>query len=175
MKVHSVSNQNINTKGLRISYDAEYRLKNAESSFVSALFKTGRLHEGNQFIDILVMKNLSFRIKEKANPFFCIKEPIYLKKVEDNKLRIAATYDGVETDKHMKGDNYNIDIELDNAEEADEAVEKFKDMRSMQRISFIAKLIEDYFVKTKNKAYPTGGKRSSVVSLLMEKYGDIVV
>ena len=70
MKVHNVSNHNINTKGLRICFDAEQRLRNADSALITAFFKAGKAHENNQYIDILVMKNLSCKIKEKANPFF---------------------------------------------------------------------------------------------------------
>jgi len=175
MKVHSVSNQNISTKGLRICYDAESRLRNADASLITALFKVGKANEANQYIDILVMKNLSFKIKEKANQFFCLREPMYLKKASDNKVNIIASYDGVETDEFSKGDKYKVGIELDSVEEAVDAVKKFNDMNGLQRISYIAKLIEDYFVKTKSETYPIGGKRNSVVTLLMDKYGDIVV
>ena len=106
MKVHSIANHNVNTKGLKICYDAEHKLWTSAPSLVTALFKTGRLHEGNQYIDILVMKNLSYRIKEKGNPFFRIKEPIHLKKLSDNKLDISATYDGVPNELYSKGDKY---------------------------------------------------------------------
>ena len=175
MKVHSIANHNVNTKGLKICYDAEHKLWTSAPSLVTALFKTGRLHEGNQYIDILVMKNLSYRIKEKGNPFFRIKEPIHLKKLSDNKLDISATYDGVPNELYSKGDKYNMSVELDTSAAVDEAIDMFKDMRGLQRISFIAKLIDDYFIKTKSEAFPTGGDRESVVTLLMDKYGDIVI
>ncbi len=175
MKVHNVSNHNINTKGLRICFDAEQRLRNADSALITAFFKAGKFHENNQYIDILVMKNLSCKIKEKANPFFCIKEPMHIKRVSDTKINIDGAYDGVETDTHLKGDQYNIGIEFDAPEEADNVINKFKEMHGFQRITYIAKLIEDYFVKTKNEPFPIGGKRESVVTLLMDKYGDIVV
>ena len=175
MKVHSVANHNINAKGLKICYDAEHRLRNADAGMITALFKMGKAHESNQYIDILVMKNLSLKIKEKANPFFCIKEPIHINKLSDNKISIDATYDGVENEFYSKGSKYTMDIELDTVDAAAEAVYKFKGMHGLQRVSFIAKLIEDYFVKTKSEPFPTGGKRDSVVTLLMDKYGDIVV
>ncbi len=175
MKVHSVSNQYINHKGLKISYQAENKLRNADASLISALFKAGKEHENNQYIDILVFKNLAYRIKEKANPFFRIKEPYYLNKVSDTKLNIGAVYDGVDDEVHVKGDKINIGIDFGTPQEADEALYKFNFMKGLQRVSFIAKLIEGQFFKTKSEPLLTNGNRATVVTLLMDKYADIIV
>lgn len=175
MKVHRINNQYINFKGLKISYQAEHKLMNADTSLIAALFKTGKEHENNQYIDILVFKNLAYKIKEKANPFFCIKEPYYLNKISDTKLNIDAVYDGVNDETHLKGDKINIGIDFETSEEMNDAIHKFSFMKGLQRVSFIAKLIEAQFVKTKSEPLPTNGNRAAVVTLLMDKYADIIV
>ena len=173
MKVHSVDNQYINYKGLKISYNAEYKLRNSDPPFVGALFKLGKEHEGNQYIDILVLKNLAYRIKEKGNPFFCIKEPFHLKKISDNKLKLDANYDGVEDEVYKKGDRFYMDFDFETPEEIDEIIDKFSVLRGLQRISFIAKLIENYFVKTKSEHFVNSNKRDNAVTFLMDKYAEV--
>ena len=175
MKVHSVNNQYINHKGLKISYQAEHKLLNADPLLISALFKTGKEHEGNQYIDILVLKNLAYRIKEKANPFFRIKEPYYLNKVSDTKLNIDAVYDGINDEVHLKGDKINIGIDFDTPQEMNDTIRQFNFMNGLHRVSFVAKLIENQFVRTKSAPLPTNGNRAAVVTLLMDKYSDIIV
>lgn len=175
MKVHNLNNQYISSKGLKISYNAEYKLKQADTKMITSLFRMGREHEDNQYVDILVLKNLGFRIKEKANPFFCIKEPFHLRKISDNKLNISAVYDGVEDAAHLKDDKVDIGIDYEEPGRVDEIINNFCFMRRLQKISYVARLLENYFVKAKGVPYPFGGEKDAVITRLMDKYADIVV
>lgn len=174
MKVQSINNQNINHQGLRINYNAEYKLRNSDISVISALFKVGREHETNQYIDILVLKNMSYRIAEKANPFFRIREPFSLKKVSDNKLNIAAVYDGAEN-VYKQGDRFNIGVDMKNSADIDDIINKFGVMKGLQRISFIAKLLEENFVKTKGEQNYARQDKNACVARLLDRYADVVV
>lgn len=175
MKVTFTNTQQVNHKALKISHSAEAKLRQTDYNYISALFQVGRLHENNQYIDICVTKNLTYSIKEKANPFFCLKEPMSVNKLADNKINISAIYNGVDNDLIKKGDKYDIAIEYDSPKAVDMIMNKIKSISGLFKFSYIAKLLEDYMVRTKTEIPDKIYDREKSLSLLMYKYGDIVV
>lgn len=175
MKVTFTNTQQVNHKALKISHSAELKLRGTDYNYIGALFHVGRLHENNQYIDICVTKNLTYKIKEKANPFFCIKEPMSVNKLTDKKINISAIYDGVENELIKKGDKYDIAVEYDSPNVVNMIMNKFESISGLFKLSYIAKLIEDYMVRAKSEFPEKINDREKILSLLMYKYGDIVV
>ena len=154
MKVLNINSHSTNNKptftSLRISYNAENILAdNAGALQINNLFEAGKKLENTQFFDLEVLEDLTLRIKEKANVFSGIVEPIIFYKKSSQNLRVQGIYDGLDFKYHKRGQGIGITLRYDLPETADRIFKEIQSLNGVLRIAAITKLIDDYFIKTK--------------------------
>lgn len=175
LKINSTENRNNNFKALKLSYGIEQTLiDSASSAQISNMFEAGKKLENTQFFDLLVLSDLTMRIKEKGNPFLSLTEPIRVHKHSNKQIRIVGIYDGVENENNKIGQKYSVLLKYDKPETVDNIVNDLQQKRGIVRLATIAKIIDDYFVKTKLQQKTEKISRANIISILMNKYGDIV-
>ena len=173
MRISTDYNNRVNFTSLKISYDAEERLHHVSKEFISGIFEAGKKLEHTEYLDLIMLKNLSFRIKEKANKFFVLREPIWVDETPYGPLKVTGTYDGLEDESHKKGQKIDILVDCGSEVKNHFALKKIKGLNGIMRLSYITKMIDDFKIR---QAEPdlTNQSRDKEVSLLMYKYADFV-
>ena len=162
---------------LKISYDAENILADKANAYqINALFEAGRKLENTVFFDMELFGDMSMRIKEKANPFSGLVEPLQLYKHNAKQIRVIGVYDGLEDETHKKGQKTGISLKYESQDSVERILKDIKPLKGILKVAAITKLIDDYFVKTKiEQKTPQQLSKRGIVAVLMSKFGDLVV
>ena len=165
-----------NFRSLRVSYALHENLINTQKKFLYEIFESGKRLENTQYLDLLIKDDFTFQIKEKANPFFALINPIRYERTGEKQIKISGIYDGVDNEIHKKGETVNIMLDYPTEDFTNSVYLKLKGLRGILRVSYITKLLDAK--KLLEAEYEpenlTNISKEKMVSLLMYKYGDIV-
>ena len=165
--------QQPNFTSLKISYNAREALISAKGSFISGLFEAGKRLENTQFVDLHVLKDLSLRIKEKANVFSGIKEPLQLKIYKQKNLKVTGIYDGLDYGKLKKGHKIDYYLKFETPEQAEELYNRYQTMGKVGQFSFITKLIDEDKIRQNTMPRMKETNREKFVDLMFDIFGEL--
>lgn len=165
-----------NFRSLKISYGLHENLLNTQKKFLYEIFEAGKRLENTQYVDLSIKEDFVFQIKEKANPFFALVNPIRYERTGEKQIKISGIYDGVDNEMHKKGDTVNIMLDYPTEDYTTSVYLKLKGLRGILRLSYIAKLLDSkkIFEAEQGTETMSNTSREKLVSLLMYKFGDIV-
>lgn len=179
MKVSAISNSiypQSTFKSLKLSQGLENILLEKVNIYeIKRIFEAGRKLENTQYFDLEMFDDMSFRIKEKGNVFSGLLGPIKIYKHSDKQLKITGIYDGVEDTINKPGDQTSFLLKYDKPESVEKIYNSIKSLKGILRLAAIAKLLDDYYIKTKTEPNPFPLSKFGVVKVLMGKYGDLLV
>ena len=171
--------QNTNFKSFKISYDAAEPLSRLPIGLLGRILKMGKSLEKTEHIDVELLPDLRFRIKEKGKVFSSYSEPFTVTKPKrnDNKIKLSARYDGVEDGNKKRGHICHTYLQYSTAEQALKGYEKieFESSNNIDKIGAIAREYERTLVyKAAAETEPVAKTKATLLDILLNKYADIV-
>ena len=158
---------------LRISYDAKEGIDNKRIRFIGAILEAGKKLENTQYMDLQVLGDLSFRIKEKGNVFSGLKGPLSIKLYDQTQLKITGTYDGLDNGDRKRGQLTDYYLDLEKHERAKDLLSKFETMGGIDKFIVLTKLFDEDLVRKNlpelSKEYP----KERLIDILFDKFGQL--
>lgn len=158
---------------LRISYDAKIAIDNKKIRFIGSLLEAGKKLEITQYMDLQVLGDLSFRIKEKGNVFSGLKGPLSVKLYDETKLKISGTYDGLDDGVRKRGQLTEYYLDFEKPERAKDLLSKFETIGGVDKFVLLTKLFDEDLIRKNmpdiSKEYP----RERLIDILFDKFSEL--
>ena len=181
MKIENNTYYNIpQFKGFYVSYNAEDKLRQLSSRILTNMYEAGKKVEHYSYVDLHLLSDLKFRIKEKGKVFSGIKEPIKAIKPAqgENYIDVQGIYDGVENENLKRGEKSTIKIRFSSPEEAMKGYTFIENANTkIDKLVAIAYEIErDRMFADELEASKRINRKKIIPlhSLIMSKFGNIV-
>ena len=180
MRIDNVTNySSTNFKSLTVSYNAEHLLDTLSKDVLAKILDVGKIVEKTDYVDLQLLSDLSFRIKEKGNLFSGIKEPINAVKPQQNEnfVIIKGVYDGVENKKLKRGKNVQHKIQYRSYAEALKGYNLIYNARNkVERLGVITKEIDrqKMYDAELERIRANGKPKISLQELIISRYGNFV-
>ena len=167
------NNSNTSFQSFTVSYNAEKSLSRLPVGFLAKIIKLGKYFEKTEYIDIELLSDLRFRIKEKGKFFEAFSEPFTVNKPNNNIIKVSGTYDWINNDKNSVCNKY---IVYSSAEEAIKGYERITTETSkIDTIAAIANEMEkSLLIEAGKNQPPTQQNIMSLHKKIMNKFGGIV-
>ena len=166
--------------GFSISYNAEELLSKLPNDVLAKILDVGRKIERAEYVELQLLSDLRFRIKEKGKVFSGFTEPVKVlePKVNENHLTVVGIYDGVESDDLKRGKPCKVSIRYASYAEALKGYNMIQSSKTnIEKLGAIANEIErdKAFLAEKEllRTY-NNKKRTPLSTVLISKYGNFV-